>query len=60
MATNSCRKLFGTNISEIELRVKQKVWNRAVTKKNSTELQDRESCPLDKRDFELSQHRTGS
>ena len=40
MATNSWIKVSGTDIPKIELRVKQKEWDRAVTKKNSTELLD--------------------
>ena len=48
MVTNSWRKFSGTDIPKIELRVKQKEWDRAVTKKNSTELMDRASYPLDK------------
>ena len=48
MAKNAWRKLYGTDIPKIELRVKQKEWDKALMKKNSTELLDRASCPLDK------------
>ena len=48
MATNSWRKLSGTDIPKIKLRVKQKEWDRAVTKNNSTELLERAGGPLDK------------
>ena len=48
MATNSWRKLSGTDIPKIELRIKQKEWDRAVTNKNSTELLDRASCSVAK------------
>ena len=48
VATNSWRKLSVTDIPKIELRVKQKEWDKDVTKKNSTELLDRANCPLDK------------
>ena len=48
MTTNSWRKLSGNDIPKIELRVKQKEWDRAVTKKNSTGLLERANGPLDK------------